>query len=445
MDSFNGKFINNWKDLQSANIGLEFEFYSNYSYIKTMELLNIEFSPIEVWGFNEYHSDFKVTSKVFKVEPDYSGGSDMLELITGPTSWLDARIILIKALKFISEYGYTDDHCSIHVNISFNDLNVISLNPIKLILNFDEDFIYAKFPDRRNNIYAKSIKKIVPFEDWNDSETALNSIIQSLKLPDDTKYYGINLQKKLKNYLEFRYIGGENYEPKSDDILSLMDYFVLQTRKAITEPLTDEDNIKLFTYLEDNINWFKQYKTYNDFLANIDGINIEYDKNPNYKLIDSSWDKIKSKLFEVIKACESINDVTINYNSTTNRLELVDGNFTNVNYLRGVDFINSTITNCTIYNCDLISTTVSNGHIYNSNLYEAKISNTKLNSCNALDWTELTDCVFDGGKLDCIMTGGVFRSGQLLENADIDISVKMANKDSFWSVSPGDKKIGKYK
>lgn len=445
MNTFNSKFINSWKYLQHAKIGLEFEFYSDHSYVKTMELLNLLFDPIEVWGFNQYHSDFEVTAKKFKIEPDYSGGSEMIELITGPMYWADSRLILIQMLEFIKKNGFTDDHCSIHINISFDDMEVNSINPVKLILNFNEDYVYEKFPNRRNNIYARSIKWILPFEDYLDTEYALNSIIQSLKIPDDTKYYGINLQKKWKNYLEFRYIGGKDYENKSDEILSLMDYFILQTRSAITDELNQEDYIKLATYLEENINWFKQYKTYDDFLSNIEGIKIEIDTFNDYDQVKLDWDKFKNKLFEVIKSCENIKNAVINYNSITNRIEIKDAIIANIYYIKHVDFINCQINKATIYNCDIIETDIIDAHIYNSNIYESNIENSKLTNTKCTDWTELLNCMFDEGILDCIMKGGVFRSGKTTENTDIHSDVKMSNKNSFWSINPNSKKLDKLK
>jgi len=445
MNTFNSKFINSWKDLSHAKVGLEFEFFSNYSYIKTMELLNLLFQPIEVWGFNQYHSDFEVTDKKFKIEPDYSGGSEMIELITGPMYWADARLVCIKMLEFIKKNGFTDDHSSIHINISFDDMEVKTINPIKLILNFNEDFVYEKFPSRRNNIYARSIKWILPFEDYLDSEYAMNSIIQSLKIPDDTKYYGINLQKKWKNYLEYRYIGGKDYEYKSDEILSLMDYFILQTRTAITEELNQEDYIKLSTYLEENINWFKQYKTYDDFLSNIEGIEIEIDTDDSYNNVKLNWDKIKNKLFEIIKSCENIKNAVINYNSISNRVEINNANIGNIYYIKNVDFIGCTINKATIYNCDIIDSTIVDAHIYNTNIYESTIENSKLCNTKCTDWSELINCMFDEGILDCTMKGGVFRSGQTTENADISSDVKMANKNSFWSINPNSKKLDKLK
>lgn len=439
MNTFNSRFVSNWKELQTAKIGFEFEWFSNYSLIKTIELINLEFNPIEIYYNNQYHSGFEVTDQKWICEPDFSGGSEMIELITGPTNWLESRIILIKMLNFIKKYGYTNDYCSIHINISFTDVSVNDLNPIKLILNFNEDFVYDKFPDRRSNIYARSIKWIVPFEDWEDSEIALNSIVQCVQIPDDTKYYGINIQKKWMGYLEYRYIGGADYENKVDDILALMDYFVMQTKNAITEELLPEDNIKLLSYLEDNINWFKQYKTYNDFLANIEGIRVEIDQNPDYQSICASWDKFKKKLFDIIKSCENIKNAVINYNTTTNRLEIVDAVISNIHYLKGVDFINCQIRECTLYYCDIIDSTIDSGHIYNSKVYESKLTGCKLANCDALEWTELTKCMFDGGLIDCIMKDGVFRSGEIGPEAQIDSTVKMSNKSDFWSISPQNK------
>jgi hypothetical protein len=48
MNGLNKNFINDYKILNTAIIGIECEFFSNYSYIKTLELLNLEFDPIEI-------------------------------------------------------------------------------------------------------------------------------------------------------------------------------------------------------------------------------------------------------------------------------------------------------------------------------------------------------------------------------------------------------------
>lgn len=444
MNSFSNKYINNFNDLKDSIVGLEVEFFSNFNFIKTLEKLNNTFIGKEVWGINQYHSDFTPTEDIFKIEPDYSGGSEMIELITGPMKWAEARLILIQMLVFIRQNGYTDEHCSIHINVSFNkesNIDIYNLNLIKLLLNFNEDFIYNKFPTRRGNIYARSISQIIPFTDWNDPEIAFNVILNSLKLPDDTKYYGINVNKKFEGYLEYRYIGGTDYETKIDEVLELFDYFILQTKKAIVDPLNEEDKIKLLAYLERNINWYKQYNSYDEFLGNIDGINIQIDKNSDYKTVKMSWDKFKTQLFNFIQNTNDISETLINYNSTTNRLEIVGAHLKDISNVYSVDFIDCNISNCTLYNCDIVNSNINLGHIHNTNIYDSKIENSKLMDCKATEFTELNNCVFDGGQLNCVMKNGVFRSGQIMQDAEIDNTVKMSNKDSFWQVDPSSKKI----
>ena len=127
MEKYSDKFLNQSGKLMNAIVGMEFEFYmKDLSFYKTLELLNQELSPVKVWGFREYHSDFTPDDKNFKIEPDLSGGSNMIELVTGPLDYYDAKYYLIKIVKFIQTYGYSNEKCSVHFNLSFNgdkDLN----------------------------------------------------------------------------------------------------------------------------------------------------------------------------------------------------------------------------------------------------------------------------------------------------------------------------------
>ena len=69
MKKYSDKFLNQSNKLKFARVGFEFEFYmKDLSYYKTLELLNIELSPVKMWGFRQYHSDFKPDEKNFKIE-----------------------------------------------------------------------------------------------------------------------------------------------------------------------------------------------------------------------------------------------------------------------------------------------------------------------------------------------------------------------------------------
>jgi hypothetical protein len=192
MRKYSDKFLNQSGKLKDAKIGFEFEFYmKDLSYYKTLELLNTELTPVKVWGFRQYHSDFTPDDKNFKIEPDLSGGSNMVELVTGPLDFYDAKYYLIKIIKFIQNYGYTNEKCSIHFNISFNDKDLNNLNILKLILNVDEDEIYRSYPSRKDNVYAKTIKKIIPYKEYDFFNIPISVVKNNMRLPND-KYYGVN-------------------------------------------------------------------------------------------------------------------------------------------------------------------------------------------------------------------------------------------------------------
>jgi hypothetical protein len=56
-----------------------------------------------------------------------------------------------------------------------------------------------------------SAKKIIPFKEFKYSTDAIGIITSNLELPD-TKYYGVNIKNYTKGWLEYRYIGGTDYQ-----------------------------------------------------------------------------------------------------------------------------------------------------------------------------------------------------------------------------------------
>ena len=289
MRKYSEKYLNNYKILKDAKVGFEFEFYSNVSYYKTLEILNEYLSPVRMHGFRQYHSDFEPDADNFKLEPDLSGGSNMCEIVTGPLDYFNARYFLLKILKFIQEYGHTNDKCSIHINISFKDpeLNLKNLNLLKHILTTNEDAIYEIFPTRRNNIYAKSIKNMIPFEDYDFSSVDINIIKNVIRIPKD-KYFGINFSHADKvsgSRLEYRYLGGANYEKHSGDILDFMDQFIINTYNNINSPFNNNDIKLLGNYLDGKINSFKSFSKYDQFIVEFPDIQIQIDQRGDYDTV----------------------------------------------------------------------------------------------------------------------------------------------------------------
>jgi hypothetical protein len=442
MKKYSETFINNSEVLRKARIGFEFEFFmKDLSYYKTMELLNQYLSPVKVWGFRQYHSDFTPDSQNFKIEPDLSGGANMVELVTGPMEYFEAKFHLVKILKFIQENGFTNEKSSIHFNLSFldeadKDLN--DLNVLKLILTTDEDEIYRVFPSRKDNVYAKTVKKIIPFKEYDFNNIGVDIVKNNLRLPND-KYYGINFlhinNPKETQRLEFRYIGGKDYEKNIGQILFFLDRFIIDVHNSIDVGFTDNDINELEKYLDLNISNFKNLSKYDNFIVDFPTISLQIDQNYNYDIVNAYYDRVFDKLHDLIDSTDSLKDCIINYVTSTQKIEIIDANVKSTQNMKSFDFINCIISDGIFEQCNFINTQISNCQIVKSKLHGCDVNKTKVLNCQ-VEASELKDCFFMNGYLNGDMYGGVFRSGKLGPYANISSETKIVtDSDNFFDTS----------
>jgi len=455
MKKYSEKFIHEYSKLKSAKVGLEFEFYmKDLSFYKTMEILNKELDPVKVHGFRQYHSNFKPDDKNFKFEPDLSGGSNMVELVTGPLEYNDAKFYLIKILKFIQNYGYTNDKSSIHFNISFfGDKDLNDLNILKLILNTDEDEIYRFYPSRKGNIYAKSIKNIIPYKEYDFFNISIDNVKNNIILPND-KYFGINflniINNKKSQRLEYRYIGGKDYEKNIGNLVYFLDRFILDIYNSIDVGFNSSDSQKLEKYLEENIDKFKVFSKYDNFIVEFPSIQIQIDQNSMYELVNSYFGKIYERLWDLIEGTDSLKDCIINYVTGTQKMEVVDANIKSLLTLDRYEFVNCTIIDGIYEKCNFYGCEINNSHISVSKIEASDVSNSKILS-TVVENTTLENCYFMNGFLNGDMKAGVFRSGELGPYATISPETKIVGvTDNFFdtkfdSEDKSDKNIKTYK
>jgi len=427
MDKFTDKYINDYDILKHARIGFEFEFFTERPYHKLLELLNRELD-VKVSGYRVYHSSFEPDETHWKIEPDLSLGFSGVELISGPIPYVNAKIYLLKVLKILQGPDFsTDDKCSIHINISFDPQTsprvLDNLNRLKLILDVDENFVYKYFPERENNFYAKSVKKIIPFKSYDFSNNAAEILVNSLELPD-TKYYGINLLNIFEGRIEYRYIGGDNYEEKVPEILDLMNYFVHLTWTAIDD-LNEDDMDKLKSYLSENINQFKSFSKLNNFIAQFPSIVLQVDMNPNLTILKTYYEQFYDELYEIITNIYNLSNCIINYDTEEQQIEIIDATFKTIFDIKKVTFIDCIIEGGAFSNCTFINSEIKNAHLNNCTLEMCDVYKTKVESSKVGSGSILHDCYVFNTLLDGEMKGGIFRSGKLGENARLDSDVKI--------------------
>ena len=436
MKKYSDKFLNQFDKLKQAKIGFEFEFYmKELSFYKTLEILNQQLAPVKVWGFRQYHSDFTTDELNFKIEPDLSGGSNMVELITGPLTFFDAKYYLIKIINFIQTHGYTNEKCSIHFNLSFNgekDLN--DLNILKLILNTDEDEIYRSYPTRKDNIYAKSVKKIIPFKEYDFFNVPISVVKNNMRLPND-KYYGINFlhinNPREKQRLELRYIGGKDYEKNIGLLIYFLERFIINVYDCCDTNFNSEDVEKLEKHLEDNISTFKNLSKYDNFIVDFPTIQIQIDQNNNYDVVNAYYGKIYNKLFNLIDNTSDLKECIVNYVTGTQTIELVDANVKTTGTIKSIELINCQVEGI-FEDCLFVASQIGNSQLTKCKLQTSDANDSKILNCN-VDGSTLENCYFMDGYLNGNMFGGVWRSGKLGPYAAMDSEVKMVtDHDNFF-------------
>jgi hypothetical protein len=407
--------LNESSILQNALVGVEFEFYSNFSAEETAEKL-AKLLGKKIHVETKAHSDFEVTRDEFKIEPDMSGGAKLLELVTGALPYTAARLMIINVCKWIEENGYTNDRSSIHLNLSFdkskieNKYRISKMNVLKFILDFNEEQVFKFFPKRENSAYAKSIKFVLPKEDTYFFDG--KHINQQNFIYPDTKYYGINFDKRHKNYLEFRYVGGADWEKKTTTILYLVDRFLLQFWKSTEDTnFTELNAIELKKIVADNQRIIDARKDWKTIKNNWKNVKFTVDMNEDPKVVDLYWNAVKERVIRLFTHGE-LSKGHINYDSDAGKVQVNNGRLEYCVDLRGYEFVSCFLrgefTECDVYGCD-----VNGSDIHYCNFYQStQINSSKIDGSYIHGTCTVNDSyIYGKGTFKGTMNGGIFREG----------------------------------
>lgn len=430
------ELLRKYEVLSAAKIGFEFEFYSELPQKEVARSMSIFLSkkviiPKVVKGFGKeekgnYHSEIEPTSTMFKLERDFSGGKDMYEMITGPIPYEEARIMLIKTLQWIKEFGWTDPKCAIHLNISFDELkvklrnSVMSMDVLKFILGFDEEVVYTRFPNRRDSVYAKSIFNIYPvnrFVFFDRPEV----IDKNMYVVPDEKYYGVNFTKLEKDYLEFRYLGGEGYENRTQRIMELMDYFIVRIYNTLqSEDYNQEEKEKLYSILRSQKKVVETFSHPERFFVAYPNIRITVDMKGDIEIVKAYWTTIREKLFSLI-ADSGLRKGHFNLDTDVSAFQLMDGEMMKANHIHQMELfdckISGTLEECTLYRCFVNSSRMDKCKIAET----TTVHNSKVEHTSLMPGNELINCYINNPKelIDGKVTGGVMRKGIVGRHAEI--------------------------
>lgn len=408
--------------IYSTTVGFEFEFFSKLNLTDTKKGLSNSLNK-KIRIEDKAHSDFSPSADEYKLEPDNSGGSGMIELVTGPTPFNEAKLVLAKTLKWIKENGSTNDRCSIHINLAFNteklgsDFIMSKLDIGKFVLNFNEDLVYEEFPNRKDSVYAKSIKFVMPLSGM--TQFSPESILWKNYSFVNEKYYGVNFTKIPKGYIEFRYLGGENYQNKYNSILRLTEHFILSLYDTLSNPAyTKADINELNKILDNHKSVISSYKSYKNFKEEFPNIKLSIDLKTNENILEMYYPKIRESLFHILTK-GGMSKGMINYDSDIGKLQIKDVTLERCYELKNVDIVDSII-NGNMIGCDIFNCEVTNSSLFECNAFGAStITDSKIENSYISRNVEVVNSYIFGnnGVFSGKMIGGIFRKGRATQHA----------------------------
>ena len=427
---------NNGQILSTAILGFELEFYSKYSKNQIAKSLGEALNK-RIQVYRKYHSSFKPTREIFKIEPDFSGGSLMNELVTGPLPYYEAIPILIRTLKWISENAWTDKRCALQFNISFNSNdptfpNIQALNKLKFVLGYDEEFVFRLFPDRRDSLYCKTIKTIKPSNKFMKTGNLHFIDPNSYKVPME-KNLGVNFTKLDDHYLEIRYVGGNYYEQKYSDIKKIIDYTLLYTYQTLqnNEHFSKDDFIKLQDYLDVIYKSSQTFVDVESFYKNYPELRIFVDLKEDPQILKTFFHDIRDRLYDIIVQ-NSITKGLINYDSRYAKYQLKDIETQKASLLKDYDLIDckimGNVLNCRAQNCEFDNSHLEYCEFLNGNdIYRSKVIDSDIPYSN-----KLIDCYIDikDGEINCEVENGIIRSGYIGKMAELSYGTELVD-DNF--------------
>lgn len=409
--------------IHSSNLGFDFEFFAKDKIDLVKESISTALNK-KIRLEEKTNKGFSPNRDVFKIELNDLESAGMLTLKTGTLPFVEAKIILSKILKWIRENGSTTSRCSLKINISFdvNKIgpvgNVSKLDIGKFVLNFNEDKVYEEFPDRKNSIYAKSIKFILPLSGMTQSSPSKN-IWKNYMFVND-KYYGVDFTKITDGCIEFRYIGGADYEKKYSTILLMIEHFITSLYETLTNPVYSKKDLDLLNnVLDKHSNVLQAYKTYEKFKEKFPKIKLMVDLKTANQLVEMYYPKVREKVFDLLTKAD-MSEGLINYDTDAGKLQIKGAKLIRCYEISGVDIVDC-IVKGNIKNCDIFQSDIEDSILSEVNLFGASVcKDCKIKDSYVSRNVIAENCYIFGkrGVFSGDMEGGIFKQGRATKFAN---------------------------
>lgn len=411
--------------LNFSDVGLLFEFYtSKDSNFITSDLSKRTGKNIIITGENRYSPTY---SNAILLK-EYEASKARYQLNIAPQNYHSVIPIIEEVCSWITEHCETKFDTSLKFNLSFNHKHLDTLwsisqmNPSRLMLKFDESFVYSRFPERQNSPYCLSIKNLAPINAYINEAEVEKHIQYILKTPY-AEFFGINFSNYTNGLLECNFVGGKDYSSKVKEIKDVLEYFIIKTYQAINEE--DFNDFETYTTKKLTENFEKIQMSYWDpdvFLREFQDLKVYVDLKTSRQILKTYWSHIRTPLFEMI-INGNLKEGDFNYDTELGKFQLRKGKLQG-NMIKNMDLVSCEISGV-LEKCNLINCRVSNARIYNSNLIkENEISYSYLQNISANIGNKISNAYIVNNEeiLNCQISESVVKFATAGKDLKIDES-----------------------
>lgn len=350
--------------------------------------------------------------------------------------------------------SYIHNNCNVDifsfmkVYLSFNDSQISGMYKIqnmdifRYLIEFDEDYINKYLPNKCESYNSMSVKFLRPLANiLLDTTVKIN--VDAFAVPKET-YYGVDLSNQTYGILIFNYIMGENWTIMPNNIINILEYYIMYTFKQLNTLEYSKQGLETLGDMRDKYSKtrmimrnFNSYSTHvNNY--NLDLPNIFVNLSNDVNVVQSFWSKIYNNLYGIIYT-NGVNGGDINYDGDLDRMQITNSKVCNVSILLNYDLINCEVENSILIGCRIYNTKVRNSRVINSVLLESSTLYNTYSMDNDIDdgcliektyYVNKSESVFKGDSKDSIIKYCDISNMSLIDDKTIIIN-KMSNETMY--------------
>jgi len=425
------KHYNTNEVFQHSQIGIIWEFYcSKEDTFIVEDLSKLTAKNITLTNTNDHFPTFSSAVLIKEYEskrPKFSlslgtqAYQSMVPIIEGVNRWLDknAQTSFDTSMRVVLAF----DHRHLQTFQTISEMDVS-----RLILKFDESYIYKRLNEQIGSPFAMSIKRLTPINGYVNVRRLSRSLNNNFNLPN-SNFYGIDFSSQPMGVLGFNYIGGKDYPSKNSDVMEILEYYVIKTYQSLNETEYTKFEIDEMDRLTKDLERAQLgYYDMNEFIRLFPDIKIAVDLKMNEQVIKAHWSNIRNTLFETITGCH-ITKGEINYDTTIGKFQLRNCD------IRGASLNNFDLVKCKVNgvleNCELRNCEIEKSRIYSSDLVRGnKVKRSYLYGVKAGQENELNECCVsnNGEILNCTINESVVKFAGLGKNVKLDEGTVIVQK-----------------